>query len=99
MTTNEPSIQFAKNLNELMTAQNLTLETLAAKLSICKSSLHNYCNGVQPRNLQTIIKIADFFKISINDLIFERKIENLDSIFKSNNLEGEYLVKVEKRRG
>ncbi len=96
MTTNEPQIQLAKNLSWLMASRKLTLAALADKLSISKSSLHNYCIGVHPRNLQTINKIAAFFEISINDLVFGKTTEPLEFIF-SGNIEGEYLVKVERK--
>ncbi|OQW52469.1 MAG: hypothetical protein A4S09_17535 [Proteobacteria bacterium SG_bin7] len=97
MSKAESKVQFARNLYKLMASRKLTLVTLAEKLNISKSSLHNYCNGVHPRNLETLNKIADFFQISVNDLIFGEKIELVGTSF-ADDIEGEYLVRVVRMR-
>ncbi len=80
-----------------MASRKFTQESLVIKLNISKSSLHNYCNGVHPRNLETLKKIADFFEISLNELIFGEKIEVVGVNF-VGDIEGEYMIKIVKNQ-
>lgn len=90
-------IHFTENLNKLMAARGLTLTQTAHQLGICKSSLHNYCNGVLPTTVVTIQKIADFFKVSLDVLLYGENFESL-SIQILGEVEGEYIVTVKKRQ-
>lgn len=61
-------IKFAESLNNLMSNQNIRLSTLARKLSVNKSTLHNWQNGVLPSNLVALVKLALYFDLSLDEL-------------------------------
>ncbi len=53
-----------------MRKRSLTITTVASEIGMNKSTLHNYCNGVIPRNIVTIKKLADYLGVSFSDLMF-----------------------------
>ncbi len=63
-------ITFDKNLKNLLRKKEITLTQLAYKTGLNKTTIHNYCNGVKPRCLLSLIRISDYFNISIDDLIY-----------------------------
>ncbi len=63
------NFRLAKNLTALMKEKHLTLSAVAKKNSINKTTLHNYMNGILPKNLLSIAKLAEFFDVSISDLL------------------------------
>lgn len=88
-------IQLADSLKRLMTERNLTVSSISRKTGINKSTIHNYCNGVVPRNLPQLKKLAELFEISLTDLIFNtEKVPNPKN--KNQNLEGKYEVIIRK---
>lgn len=79
-----------------MASRNLSLTKTARQLGINRSSLHSYCNGVLPSNLETIQKLADFFGISPNELVYGEGLESV-AVHIVGKVEGEYLVTIKKR--
>ena len=64
-------INLGKKLKELRKSENLTQEQLAKNLNISRVNYTRYeTNAVRP-DFETIIKIADFYNISLDEL-FER---------------------------
>ena len=64
-------INLGKKLKELRKSENLTQEQLAKNLNISRVNYTRYeTNAVRP-DFETIIKFADFFNISLDEL-FER---------------------------
>lgn len=59
-----------ENLNHLMSQRQITFAKLADELDISKSTLHGYRNGSLPHGIQSIFKIAKFFELTFDDLIF-----------------------------
>ncbi len=57
----------------------LTTTTIAKEVGMNKSTLHNYCNGVIPRNIIAIKKLADFLEVSFSSLMFGDSSENESS--------------------
>lgn len=93
MTSDDQNIQLARNLERLMRSHKLTITATAAKIGMNKSTLHNYCNGVVPRNLIKIKELADLFGISLNSLLFgENSV--VDNELTSQAIEGRYEVTV-----
>lgn len=80
-----------------MSAKRITLSEAASKIGMSKSTLHGYCHGVYPRNLKTIGKIADYFGVSVQDLLSEKDVASL-SINVTGDVEGEYSVIITKKR-
>ena len=66
-------MQIGKKLKELRKAENLTQQQLADKLKISRVNYTRYeRNSVRP-DYETLIKIADFYEISLDEL-FDRAV-------------------------
>jgi transcriptional regulator with XRE-family HTH domain len=87
---NNQEINLAKNLNSLLAKHGLTLSAAATKVGMNKSTLHNYCNGVVPRNLVKIKELANLFDVSFSDLVFGAVAEKIQEA----SIEGRYEVTV-----
>lgn len=61
-------------MRELRRAENLTQEQLAAKLNISRVNYTRYETGAVRPDYETIIMLADFYEISLDEL-FERKLK------------------------
>ena len=59
----------SNNLNRLNQENNLTIKEVANKLLINPRTLQNYYNGTREPRIDTLIQLANFFKISLDDLI------------------------------
>lgn len=64
-------------LYELRKNLNLSQEELASKLGIGQTSISGYELGKNEPDISTLIKIADFFKVSLDTLV-ERNYLNVD---------------------
>ena len=64
-------IHLDKNLSRLIKENGTSLHQLSARLRINKSSLHNYLNGIRPQGLIALIKICDYFEVSLDQLVFD----------------------------
>ncbi len=80
---------------KLCERRGLSPSRLASHLSLGKSTIHNYCYGVLPRGLESLRKIADFFDLSMQELIFE----DLDNPSRTTecNIEGTYEFIIKKK--
>lgn len=67
---NKKEIKLAKNLNKLAREKNLKISTIAYKVGMSQSTLHSYFNGVEPKSMVALKKVADYFDVSIDELIF-----------------------------
>ena len=67
-------IQIGKKLKELRLAENLTQQQLADELKISRVSYTRYEKGSVRPDYETLIKIADYYDISLDDL-FNRKTD------------------------
>lgn len=65
----DQSIKLAGNLKKLLEERNLTLTAACRKIGMNKSTLHNYCNGVVPRNLVKLQELAALLGVSMNELV------------------------------
>lgn len=94
----EQTIKLAENLKKLMASRNLTITSTARQIGMNKSTLHNYCNGVIPRNLLKIKELADLLNVSLSELIFgtssEPKIMSLN-----DGVEGRFEVTIKRVSG
>ena len=62
-------ISLSKNLNALIKERGISISSVAERVGMNRSTLHNYCNGTVPRHLITLQKLADFFNVSLGSLI------------------------------
>ena len=64
-------MQIGKKLKELRLSEKLTQEELAAKLNISRVNYTRYETDKARPDFETLIKIADFYDISLDE-IFDR---------------------------
>ena len=62
-------LDLQKNIQFYRKALNLTQSELAAKLNGKKSLVSNYENGYSTPDIKTLIKLADIFDISLDELV------------------------------
>ena len=67
----EKEINFGKHLKELRESKGLLQRELAEKLDIKQNSLSSYENGKRYPEMFTLLKIAEFFNISLDDLVYK----------------------------
>lgn len=60
---------FASRLKDLRTSKNLTMESLAKDLDTTRATISNFENEQRKPSLDMIIKIADYFQVSIDYLV------------------------------
>ena len=65
-------INLGNKLKELRTAENLTQTALAEKLNISRVNYTRYETNASRPDYETLIAIADFYDISLDEL-FDRK--------------------------
>lgn len=71
---------FSKILNELMDEKDLTDTTVAKKASIDRGRLGDYKKGTARPSLETCIKLANYFDVSISYLLGETEVRKADNI-------------------
>lgn len=58
------------NLKKLLSDSNLTPTQLARETKVPVQSIHNWIHGQKPRSFEQIKKIADYFQISMDELVY-----------------------------
>lgn len=67
---------FAENLLELRRLHNLSQEELAEKINVTRQTLSKYETGESIPDIEKCMAIADFFGVTMDDLVNYRKEEN-----------------------
>ena len=62
-------ILFGKRLRELRKEANLTQKQLGDKLNVTKVSISGYENGTRMASIETLVDIANLFKVDLDYLI------------------------------
>ena len=62
-------MEFSTILKELREKKNYTQEELGAMLNLTKNAISHYENNANQPSLDTIIKLADIFDVSIDYLL------------------------------
>lgn len=60
---------FSNRLNKLRTEHNITMEQLAKEIGTTKATISNFENEQRKPSLDMVIKIADYFQVSIDYLV------------------------------
>lgn len=81
MTENEIKQNFSHNLLRLRKAKNLTQSKLAEALNYSDKAVSKWEVGAVLPDVETMVNIADFFDVKVNDLIYTKK-RNIDRKFK-----------------
>ena len=92
---NGSTIKLADNLNKLMKKKKVSISQTAMAVEMNKSTLHNYCNGVVPRNILSLKKLADYFEVSFSELLYGPQVSQ-DSLLKATFLEGTYELTIKR---
>ena len=80
-------MKFAKNLKDFISKNNLSLKDLADQLEVPSSTVHGWVNGVPPKSIKTLKKVALLMNCSIDELCFDER--NI-----SNNLESNIFLTI-----
>lgn len=90
----------AENLKFLRKQHGWNQEDVAAALDIKPSTIGNYELSIREPNIKTLIEIAQFFSVSIDDLLLKKlvpekpvHIRNLIFLRKRENYTQEYVAK------
>jgi len=85
-------IQLSKNLNKLIAESGYSAATIAVKVGMRKSVLHNWCNGVSPQGVEALKKIADLFGISLNQLVYGKDLQKITITIENSKLPGLWQI-------
>lgn len=74
-------LKLKEKLKELMVANDLSLKELSLRSGVPLQTLHNWISGQMPRNILQLKKVAVYFKITLDDLVFEEvKRVNINNV-------------------
>lgn len=62
-------LKIANNIRFLRKANNLTQEELSKQLGGSKNLVSNYENGISTPDIYTLVKLADIFDITLDELV------------------------------
>ncbi len=64
--------KFVANLNELFRASGVSNEKVASATGISRSALGHWRNGVREPKLEAVCALADYFDVSLDELVGRR---------------------------
>lgn len=64
------TIIFAQKLKQLRYSNNMTMNELGKQIGISKQALSKLESGQREPSLYTVVKIANYFNCSLDDLVF-----------------------------
>jgi transcriptional regulator with XRE-family HTH domain len=63
-------MNMSENLRKVMELHKISQKTLALKSGIPASTIHGWLNGVPPKNIVEIKKVASLFSLTVDELCF-----------------------------
>lgn len=84
MTQEEIKENFSKNLSTLRKANNLTQASLAENLNYTDKAVSKWEVGSVLPDIETLTHIAEFFGITVNDLVYPKKEKWTSKFFKNH---------------
>lgn len=63
---------FAKKLKSLLEEQNLSVTEFSKRINVPKSNIQQWLQGSSP-NINQVDQVARYFKMTIEELVFDRK--------------------------
>lgn len=93
----EGVIMFDKKLKTLLKSHNLSVAELAKRTGLPRSTIQQWTAGGTP-NVYQLEKVASYFNITIDELVFDKKPKNLiEDIFNETLIHsGEYKIRISK---
>ena len=87
-------IRIRETLNRILKEKNLSISQAARQAGISKGTVHNYVNGVIPKSISNLKSLADFFEVSIVELILGQTASQPHAMV--SEFEGRYEVVVKR---
>ena len=90
--------QFPSNLKYLLSYKGMSQQELANVIGKKRSAVGSYIRGESEPNIEILIKITDYFGISLNDLVFKNLTKydfGTDDIDEAAEDSGSYKTKFE----
>ena len=75
----DPLIQISKSLRRLMGHKGLSISELSHASGIPASTLHAYVHGGCPRGISIIARLAQFFEVPVDEIIFNEEYKKLST--------------------
>lgn len=69
-------MKFAQNLKNFISKNKLSLKDLADQLEVPSSTVHGWVNGVPPKSIKTLKRIATLMNCSIDELCFDEQMNS-----------------------
>lgn len=88
----------ADNIKKIMGERGESLSSVCKKANLAKGTVAGWMEGVAPRNLQDLVKLADALNVSLDHLIANRREEtDLDKLLDKVSLHtGLYEISIKK---
>lgn len=103
MANDKPSSRLSQQLSKMIKDRGLSISQAALRVGMNKSTLHNYCNGILPRNIDSLLRLAQFLDTTLDQLLLEPQDETDKALppqcNQSEFIAGEYIVSIRKVRG
>lgn len=71
-----PAITLAENIQELLKARNENWATVVRRVGMNRSTLYNWTYGVAPSSLKSLVKLSDYFGVSLDELCLSKEGRN-----------------------
>ena len=71
---------FGEKLRRIRAINNITQEELGEKLGFSKNAIYNWEKGRTEPDLETLKKIAEYFKVSVDELILDKPIDPIEKL-------------------
>lgn len=76
----EGYMNLSSNLKILMDDSGISLVDLAKKTKVPKQTIHNWLSGADPKNIDQVKSVAEFFHLSIEELVYGAKKKTSNGI-------------------
>ncbi len=85
----------SENLKAAMATAKITQKQMAIELGIPPSTIHGWLNGVAPKNIIEVKKVATLFNLTVDELCFSHDIKKMITypfIPEAHAIQGESVI-------
>lgn len=75
-------MKFTQNMKSYIERNDINLKQFAKKINVPVSTVHGWLNGVEPKSIRDLKKIATFMGITVDELCFGDGRENMQTDLK-----------------
>lgn len=69
-------VKLQETLRKLISSNGITITHLSRATKVPLQTMHGWLQGVAPKNISQVKKVADYFKITIDELCFGTKVKS-----------------------